>query len=62
MELGVALLDCVPGPHLTFVNPQNYASTSKMVKDARRIHSGFVKKGIATERIVISVRINYFHV
>ncbi|KAF4603002.1 hypothetical protein EYR38_003407 [Pleurotus pulmonarius] len=55
VELGVALLDCVPGPHLTFVNPQNYASTSRMVKDARRLHSGFLKKGIANERVVISI-------
>ncbi|KAF7439827.1 hypothetical protein PC9H_000164 [Pleurotus ostreatus] len=55
VELGVALLDCVPGPHLTFVNPKNYASTSKMVKDARRIHSGFIKKGTTNERVVISI-------
>lgn len=33
-----------------------------MVKDARRIHSGFIKKGTTNERVVISVRANYFDI
>ena len=62
VEMGSALMDCLhPNlPHYTFVDPRRIYTTEgreEMVDQAVSIVEGFEKKGVARERIFISVSV-----
>ncbi|KAH9846073.1 aldolase [Lenzites betulinus] len=55
VELGVAMLDRVEGPHYTFVDPRLHDNTGAMIKHALRLVKLFAKKGYGRERIIVTI-------
>jgi transaldolase len=55
VELGIAILDRISGPHFTFIDPRYHANTNAMIKRARSLVALFEKSGIDRSRVVISI-------
>lgn len=55
VELGAVILDRVPGPHFTFVDPR-LNNSQAIVQRTRQLMLRFERSGIPGERIVVSVR------
>lgn len=68
VEIGIAIMDHLPGPHFTFIDPywalpqedsDNNSLTEmtahEIVGHARRLHGMFVAAGIDGQRVIIGV-------
>ncbi|KAI0827323.1 aldolase [Trametes gibbosa] len=55
VELGVAILEQVEGPHYTFIDPRLHDNTGAMIKQALRLVRLFTKKGHRRERIIVTI-------
>ncbi|EGO01262.1 hypothetical protein SERLA73DRAFT_105896 [Serpula lacrymans var. lacrymans S7.3] len=55
VELGTAMLDFVPGPMFTFIDPRLYDNTAAMVRQAKSLVGRFEKFGVPRDRVVITI-------
>lgn len=71
MEIGIAMMDHLPGPHFTFIDPylalaqEGFDRDSsveravhKIIEHARGIHGMFMAAGIDRHRVIIGVGVS----
>lgn len=56
VEVGKAMIDRCPGPHLTFVDTRLHDDTPAIIASAGRLVMMFRESGIGRENIIVSVR------